>query len=59
MAAASTSGSGVLEKSERRKCLDDTTPLLASIATFKIRPKDNVTVKKPSLTDFELLLLSY
>ena len=43
--AARPTSSSVLERSERRKCLDDTTPLAATIATFKVRPKDGVTVR--------------
>lgn len=35
---------GVLEKSEKRAFLDDTTPLVASIVTNRVVPKQNYVV---------------
>lgn len=35
---------GVLERSERRAYVDDTTPLTASILTHRVIPKQNYVV---------------
>ena len=36
---------GVLEKSEKRAFLDDTTPLTVNIVTHRVKPKENYVVR--------------
>lgn len=36
---------GVLEKSEKRAYLDDTTPLRATIVNHRVKPKDSYVVR--------------
>jgi hypothetical protein len=45
---------GVLERSEKRAFLDDTTPLVAKIVTNRMVPKQNYVVSKPGGLQYEI-----